>query len=127
MKFLVFWLLFCGGVMAIALAPFWFDRTVVAVMRHGHIYAYPMAIHTALSLQRHPDQWTLDYRSLRHPTIGTLDWLGGKVEAPFITLTLPDKQTWKPNWIERRIIADAVEDFLRARRNAHLDQLLPRL
>ena len=86
-----------------------------------------MAIRIALSLQQHPEQWTPDCRSLRHATIGRLDWLGGKVEAPFITVTLPDEQTWKPNWIERRIIADAIEDWLGQRRNAHLDRHLPRL
>jgi len=127
MSFFMLWLLSCAVLAAIVTVPFWFDRAVVAMMRHCHIYAYPMAIRIALSLQQHLEQWTPDYRSLRHATIGTLDWIGGKVEAPFITLTTPDKPSWKPNWIERRIIADAVMDFLAVRRNAYLDQHLPRL
>jgi len=112
---------------AIISTPFWADRAIVALMRNCRIYAYPTAIRIALSLQRSPEQWRLERRSLSHPAIGTLEWFGPGVEAPFITLTLPDKQAWKPSSIERRILADAIEDWLRQRREAHLDRHLPAL
>jgi len=91
---------------AIAFAPFWFDLSASSVT--GSIG--PLT--TALSA-----------------TPPSALWIGsaGRSKTLFITLTLPDKQTWKPNLIERRIVADPVEDFLKTRRNAHLDQLLPRL
>jgi len=123
-RFFILWL---GVLAAMFSAPFWADRAIVALMRHCHIYAFPTAIRIALSLQRHPEQWSLKYGSLTHSTIGTLDWIAGRVEAAFITLTLPDRQAWKPSWIERRILADAIEDWLRQRREAHLDRHLPAL
>ena len=97
-------------------SPFWAGRVIVALTRKCRIYAYPTAIRIALSLQRSPEQWTLSYRSsLSHPAIGTLEWVGSRVEARLVTLALPDRQTWWPNWIERRILADAISDWLRQR------------
>ena len=121
-RFFVIWLASCGVIAALVTTPLWADRAIVAVMRNCRIYIYPTAIRIALSLQRSPEQWSLEHRGLKHPTIGTLEWIGGS-----ITLTLPDRQAWKPSWIERRILAEAVEGWLRQRREAHLDPHLPTL
>ena len=89
--------------------PFWADRAIVAFMRRCHIYAraQPPAFTRAVVAQLPVVALASD--------IGTLEWVGSRVEANLVALALPDRQTWWPNWIERRILAAAISDWLRQR------------
>jgi hypothetical protein len=109
-------------------APDWADQVIVGVMRSCRIYAYPLAIRLALSLETQPDEWTLDDTTLSHPTIGKV-WLINKTTLRVVLIDTNQSrlQTWHPNWIERRIIRDAATGLIERRRLMQLNQALPRL
>jgi hypothetical protein len=129
MTFLVIWLAWSLIAIMVVTGPLWFDRAVVVMMRVCRIYAYPNAIRIAISLEHDAGEWHLDHHSLVHPKIGTLDWLSGRAEPLFITFRLPGdcRASYKPKWIERRILANAINAHLAMRLDAHLDRHLPRL
>ena len=125
-------LVFAAFVALVALlvfAPFWLDRVVVFLMRTMRVYLFPIAIRIAYSLEREPEEWHLDVTELKHPTIGTIKFMN---TAWDIRVDLPATnhmtgQRWKPSYIERRIICDAVNGLVRDRQMSLLDRTLPRL
>jgi len=83
----------------------YFDRIIVALMRCFNIIIFPTAISIAMLILEHPEQWSHDQYRMSHPDIGSI-WIanesyGLKVETAF--------GDWIPNFIERRIIRDAVD------------------
>jgi hypothetical protein len=121
MKFAIFFLCF-GAVGAIMMAPFWIDRAVVWVLRTFHIFLFPYAIRLAVSVERDTAEWKFGKYEAEHPRIGTI-WIGN--EAYGLKVKLGCDTEWRPNWIERRIIWDAVDRALSRSIQRHLDKTLP--
>lgn len=112
---------------AIATTPFWLDRVIVYVMRTCRIYAYPLAIRIAYSLETQEDDWALKDDELSHSTIGKI-----VIRPSIIIMCLPDTNqsrdySWVPSWIEQRIIRNAANALIVRRRSMQLDRVLPRL
>lgn len=130
MSILMFLLCVVAACLALVLVPLWLDRVIVFLMRALHIYIFPIAIRMAFSLESAPDEWHLDMDEVQHPIIGKIRF---NLRDPWmIRVDLPDtnqacKQRWKPNFIERRIISNAVDGLVIARRMTNLDRTLPRL
>jgi hypothetical protein len=109
---------------ALASGSFWFERVVVWALRTFHIFAFPNAIRIAVSLERDGAEWELGTSYLKHPKIGSIRM--GSVHS--VCVHLDGKQPsliWEPNFIERRIIWDAVQAWMAHRIDAHLDRTLP--
>jgi len=125
----IFFLCLILAVVAIVTLPWWLDRTLVRMTWPIVAAIYPLSSRIAYSLVNKPDEWHLDDADASHPTIGKIR--GGQ-DAFSIRVQLPDtnqsrNQTWRPNWIERRIIYDALSHLIGSRRKAKLDQTLPNL
>jgi hypothetical protein len=98
MAVLIFW----GVSLAIIGTAIFFDRIIVALIRHLHIRVYPEAINIALSIYSRPDIWTEKNGHLHHVHLGTID--ARKVGVVDVAMRAG---TWAPNFIERRIIFEA--------------------
>jgi hypothetical protein len=98
----------CGAaVAAICTMSLWFDRVAVIVLRRLGLgmMLFPTAVGIAVSITSHPEQWSSDGYQIAHSDIGRI-WIGNaaygiRVETAF--------GKWQPNWIERRIIREAVD------------------
>src|SRR3954470_20852882 len=97
-----------GGLLfAVCTVPLWFDRAAVVVLRCSGLgpALFPTAVGIAVSIVTHPEQWSSDKYPRRHPDIGAI-WIangayGGHLETPI--------GEWRPSFIERRIIRQAIE------------------
>jgi hypothetical protein len=126
--FLLFIFGFAACVVSAVTSPLWADRLIVTIMRRGHIYLFPMAIRLALSMETQGDEWELDDTRLQHPSIGVVWLVTDRLLQVQLKSTNQSKNvTWRPNWIERRIIRDAAEGLIDRRRVAQLDRSLPAL
>jgi len=85
--------------------PMYWDHVVVWFLRTARIYAFPVAINIAMSIEHHPEQWNSDGYRLSHPIVGSI-WTGNEAYGLHIETPFGD---WKPNKIERRIIRNAVD------------------
>jgi hypothetical protein len=112
-----------GFFAVIASVPWWLDRAIVGVLRTFRIFAYPNAIRLAVSLERDTAQWEVTSSYLTHPEIGSVKV--GSVDSVCVHLDDNSRIIWIPNWIERRIIHDAVKQAIHRRINCHLDRTLP--
>jgi len=104
----VFLLAYFGTCLAIALtitAGVNWDRIAVWVMRQAAIYAYPVAIDIAISIERRPEQWNSDGYHLSHPVIGNI-WTANDAYGLYVQTQFG---RWTPNRLERRIIYNAVQ------------------
>jgi hypothetical protein len=98
------------------------DYVIVRLMRHFHIFLYPDAIKLAMSLESDPAWQTYTAHSVVHPTIGRIEFH----DCPsLLHLGINQHIDWKPNWIERRIIADSAQVMVRRMIREHLDRILP--
>lgn len=122
MKFLLF-LLICGGIVALATVPFWFDRAIVWVLRTFRIFAFPDAIRIAVSLERDTDEWEFTANYANHPQIGSISI--GYVGSVCVHLDKQSTLIWQPNFIERRIIYDAIQRVEQRRIHTHFAKVLP--
>lgn len=104
MRFLIFWAISCAALACLATSPYWLDRVIVFLLRTCRIYAFPSAIRVAMSLEQHPEQWKFSKYEASHPTIGSVSFYVG---AASLHLDFEGIE-WRPNWIERRIIFNAV-------------------
>lgn len=99
-----------GGSLLIA---FKFDRIMVFVLRLANAPVCDDARQVAASIYQHPEQWKsglLGY-TLINPTIGEIT----SFSASMLHLEGKAFGRWEPNFIERRIIYDAVRWHQRAR------------
>jgi hypothetical protein len=114
MKDLVLFLVICatgiaGFVLFLATLPqpFWIDRLVVILLRRLGLgmALFPTAVGIAVSIITHPEQWSSDGNRLIHPDIGRI-WIANKAWGIHVDTEMG---RWEPNWIERRIIREAVD------------------
>ena len=114
MKDLVLFLVICatgiaGFVLFLATLPqpFWIDRLVVILLRRLGLgmALFPTAVGIAVSIITHPEQWSSDGDHLIHPDIGTI-WIANAARGIHVDTEMG---RWEPNWIERRIIREAVD------------------
>jgi hypothetical protein len=110
---------FFGGM---ATVPFWADHAAVWMLRTFHIFLFPDAIRLAVSLERDTAEWEFGNYEVRHPKIGTV-WIGHDVLG--IRVKIDEVTEWRPNWIERRIIWQAVNLAINRRIHEHLHRTLP--
>jgi hypothetical protein len=81
------------------------DRIIVAVLRRTGLPVYPLAVSIAVLIFEHPEQWSGTEHTMSHPKVGSI-WISNGVSFTRIKSEFGE---WKPNWIERRIIRDAVD------------------
>jgi hypothetical protein len=102
--FLVVWLALCSLVPCGMLIVMNLDRIVVFVLREIETPLFREAWTIADLICRYPEQWEVEGRALKHAKIGRVQHssgaLGLSVSGPF--------GEWRPNFIERRIIWDAI-------------------
>jgi hypothetical protein len=97
MIFVGIWL----SLMAAVFASFWIDRIVVFVLYRVDLPLFETAWLVAESIYRHPDEWAVKYgHLLEHPRLG---------ELRAYSVRGLELDGWEPNFIERRIIWDAIE------------------
>jgi hypothetical protein len=69
----------------------------------------------AMLIIQRPEQWSFDHYRMSHPDIGSI-WIANGAYGLHVETAIGD---WKPNFIERRIIREAVdwriEQYLRER------------
>jgi hypothetical protein len=97
------------------------DYVAVWLMRTFNIYVFPEAIRIAVSLERNTNEWTFGSNGIEHPRIRELR-TGGRL---YLLIDMRTGQRWDPNWIERRIILDAIEHVTARRAREHLERTLP--
>jgi hypothetical protein len=85
--------------------PLHFDRIVVILLRRLRIPLYPTAIGIAVAIVNQPEQWSSDGYKLSHPDIGSIWIANGAFGIKLDT----NMGKWSPNYIERRIIREAVD------------------
>jgi hypothetical protein len=107
-----------GGVIAaVCTVPLWLDRAAVVVLRCSGLgpALFPTAVGLAVSIVSHPEQWSSDKYHLTHPDIGSI-WIGNGAYGLHLETAMGE---WRPNFIERRIIRQAVDwrlsNFIRDR------------
>jgi hypothetical protein len=97
-----------GGVIAaVGTGSFWLDRVAVVVLRCSGLgpALFPTAVGLAVLIVTHPEQWSSDKYHLRHPDIGSV-WIRNGAYGLHVETAMGE---WRPNWIERRIIRQAVD------------------
>src|SRR5690349_5121824 len=99
--FLLVWL--CIGLVALVIMNF--DRIAVWVIRGFQLPLYPTAVGIAILVVERPEQWSSDPYHLSHPDIGSI-WIANAAYGLHIET---DIGKWEPNFIERRIIREAVD------------------
>jgi hypothetical protein len=109
------------AVLALVAALAHLDYVAVWLMRTFNIYVFPEAIRIAVSLERNTSEWTFGRDGIEHPRIGELR-TGGRL---YLLIDFRTGQRWDPNWIERRIILDAIEHVTARRAHEHLERTLP--
>jgi hypothetical protein len=125
MTFVVYMLTAGVLFLAIGFAPAWVDRSTVWAMRSLHVLAFPDAIRLAVSLERDVAEWRFSNRQAEHQQIGDV-WIANGPFGTHVDVKLGnDKITWKPNFIERRIIYDAALHARARTIHAQLDKVLP--
>jgi hypothetical protein len=107
MDIVVFLFLWCATAVALFASPFWYDRVAVIIVRCSGLgpALYPTAVGIAMSIYNHPEQWSSDGYTMSHPEIGSI-YIGLHAWALEVTTEMGK---WKPNFIERRIIREAVD------------------
>jgi hypothetical protein len=95
-----------GLIAAVCTAPFWLDRVAVVVLRCSGLgpALFPTAVGLAVLIVNHPEQWSSDKYYLRHPDIGSI-WIRNGAYGLHVETAMGE---WRPNFIERRIIRQAV-------------------
>jgi hypothetical protein len=92
-----------------------FDRVAVFLLRRLNLPLFPTAISMAMLIIQRPEQWSFDHYRMSHPDIGSI-WIANGAYGLHVETAIGD---WKPNFIERRIIREAVdwriEQYLRER------------
>jgi hypothetical protein len=96
---------FPGSLGCVAVIAFNFDRIVVRLLRCSGMPVYPLAVSIAVLIYKHPEQWTCRTHEMLHPKVGSV-WTSNKAYGLHVD---SDFGRWDPNWIERRIIRDAVD------------------
>lgn len=105
MEFLAVSFLFVGIVVGFVTIPCWLDRFIVNIIRLFNIPVCQTAVMIAISIVQQPDQWRASSHSLTHKEVGHIWSANGAYGLHLDTLS----GKWKPNWIERRIIYEAVD------------------
>jgi hypothetical protein len=120
--FLIIWLMFCGTIGGVILLVFHLDRLVVAFLCLINAPVYPEARRVATLVYQHPGQWKAYEHKLEHPKIGEI-WCGLGCNR---SLHVEGKAfgRWDPNYIERRIIYNAVSWYRRVYIKHLLTQVL---
>jgi hypothetical protein len=122
MSALAIYLLCVAVIIVCATATYWLDRVIVLVLRPG---AFPDASRLAVSLERDTNEWRFTDGSAEHQSIGTI-----RAPDSAWSLHMPlklgnDAIDWRPGYIERRIIWNALMDARSRVIHAHLDRALP--
>jgi hypothetical protein len=97
-----------GGVIAaVCTVPLWLDRVAVFVLRCSGLgpALFPTAVGLAVSIITHPEQWSSDRYHLTHPDIGSI-WIANATYGLHLETAIGE---WRPNFIERRIVRQAVD------------------
>jgi hypothetical protein len=98
-------LLVCLCIGAIAVMIVHFDRIAVAVIRSMHLPVCQTAVGIAILIVEHPEQWSCDQHRLSHRDIGSI-WIANAAYGLHVDTAMGK---WTPNFIERRIIREAVD------------------
>jgi len=103
--FLVLWCVTCGTIGLIVLCICHYDYIVVGLMRLFNLPFYPAAVGIAITILRHPEEWSSSKHMMTHPEIGSI-WIANGAYGLHVDT---DFGQWTPNKIERRIIREAVD------------------
>ncbi len=99
---------FIGGVPLIGVN---FDRIAVAFLRLVNAPVYEEARRIAALIYQHPEQWVMTNHTLRHPRVGEI-WHGLSCNSS-LHVEGEGFGRWDPNFIERRIIYNAIAWYRR--------------
>ena len=120
MIFLIVWLAFCIFIFGGIAGAINFDRLLVMFLCLINAPVYEEARRLADLIYQHPEQWKLSSYTMTHPKIGDI-WsigaLGLHVEGRGFG-------RWDPNFIERRIIYNAIAWYRRVYIKGLLTQVL---
>lgn len=108
MKVLIFLLcvfLIVSAIATIVFAARNLDRLIVGIIRRANIPVFSVAVGIAMLIVEHPEQWSFDRHRMSHPDIGSI-WIANEAYGLRLETAMGD---WKPNFIERRIIREAVD------------------
>lgn len=86
-------------------AAYHLDRIAVFVIRRANIPVFRVAVGIAIMIVEHPEQWSFDKYHMWHPDIGSI-WTGNGAYGVYVETEMGK---WQPNFIERRIIREAVD------------------
>ena len=104
MTFLIRWLAFCFLIPGVVAAIMNFDRIAVLALREIETPFFREAWAVAELIYRRSEPWQVDRYELTHPKVGRISHFGYavglSVSGPF--------GEWRPNFIERRIIWNAI-------------------
>jgi hypothetical protein len=103
--FLIWWATGCAIVAGIIVAGVNFDRIAVFVLSVLNAPVYEEARRIAASIYNTPQQWKPGIYGLTHERIGSIC---SSSLACSLYLSGDAYGTWQPNFVERRIIYDAV-------------------
>jgi hypothetical protein len=111
----------CAAIVATGLVAMHFDHIAVFALRLVGAPVFEEARMVAALLYQHPEQWTVTSYGMEHPQVGKLHSVthvaGLHITGPF--------GDWQPNFIERRIIWNAVHWHQRAHIKRLLRQSMP--
>jgi hypothetical protein len=120
--FLVCWLLCCAFVALVIIAGVNFDRIAVAFLCLINAPVYEEARRIAALIYQHPEQWTMRSYTLTHPRVGEI-WSGLGCNSS-LHIEGHGFGRWDPNFIERRIINNAIAWYRRVYIKHLLTQVL---
>jgi hypothetical protein len=103
-EFAVYFVCYMGTVGCLVLLAFNADRIVVALVAYSGLPLFPLAMSIANLVYQKPDEWSAGSHKMTHRKVGSI-WTANCAHGLHVET---DFGCWKPNWIERRIIYDAV-------------------
>ena len=99
-----------------------FDRIAVAFLCLVNAPVYEEARRIAALIYQHPEQWAMTSHTLRHPRVGEI-WSGLGCNSS-LHVEGEGFGRWDPNFIERRIIYNAIAWYRRVYIKHLLTQVL---
>jgi hypothetical protein len=108
---LICYLAVCGVIAGIIIAGFNFDRIAVAFLCLVNAPIYEEARRLATLIYQHPEQWKMTSHTLTHAKVGEV-WSGLGCDSS-LHVEGEGFGRWDPNFIERRIIYNAIAWYRR--------------
>jgi hypothetical protein len=108
MTFFIIWLTMCATIGGVATIPFWVDRVVVRLLPGWSRAAFPAAARVALSLERDTADWRFSDSGAQHQGIGEIRAAYGPRSLHVLVEFGTDRLDWEPNFLERRLLWNAL-------------------